>query len=104
MSRPRANHPDPLELLNRRWAPQILIRLLDGPQRFAQLAHDIPGVSRTMLSERLRELTAAGIITRHHEGDAHFPVSYSLTENNAELRTALRALQRWANTVRAKAS
>jgi DNA-binding HxlR family transcriptional regulator len=97
------SQPDPLELLDRRWAPQILIRLLDGPQRFAQLAADIPGVSRRMLTERLRELTAAGIVVRHHHAARPSSVTYTLSDNR-QLRTALRSLRAWAKTTTAKAS
>ena len=101
---PRANQPDPLELLDRRWAPQILIRLLDGPQHFARLASDIPGVSRRMLTERLRELNAAGIVTRHHDAGPPVQITYSLAEESHQLRKALLALRAWANTANTKAS
>jgi DNA-binding HxlR family transcriptional regulator len=93
MASPRSHNP--LELLDRRWAPQILIRLLDGPQRFAQLAVDIPGVSRRMLTERLRELTAAGII--HRQAGTAGSVTYALSDNR-QLRAALRSLRTWAET------
>jgi DNA-binding HxlR family transcriptional regulator len=98
------SHSNPLDLIDRRWAPQVLIRLLDGPQRFAQLANDIPGVSRRMLTERLRELTAAGIVDRHHHDGPPSTVTYTLNEDR-QLRSALRSLRTWAKiTTAAKAS
>ena len=94
----RLRQGDPLELLDRRWSPQVLVRLLDGPQRFAQLAADIPGVSRRMLTERLRDLEAAGIIVRHVDGGPPISVSYALAEEADDLEAALRALKAWAAT------
>src|SRR5215217_1927339 len=94
----RSSQPDPLGLLDRRWSPQVLVRLLDGPQRFVQLAADIPGVSRRMLTERLRELEAAGVVTRHVESGPPISVTYALAENAGELTAALRALRAWAAT------
>ena len=86
---------DPLELLDRRWSPQVLIRLLDGPQRFVQLAAEIPGVSRRMLTERLRELEAGGVVTRQVESGPPISVTYALSENTDELVAALRSLRAW---------
>ena len=98
---PRSPEPDRLELLDRRWSPQVLVRLLDGPQRFAQLAADIPGVSRRMLTERLRELEAAGVVVRTVDGGPPISVTYALAEPADGLSAALRALRAWAE---AKAS
>ena len=92
---PRPNEPDPLGLLDRRWSPQVLVRLLDGPQRFVQLAADIPG--RTLI-ERLRELEAAGVVMRHVESGPPISVTYALADDGGELTAALRALRAWATT------
>lgn len=92
---PPTRQPDPLELLDRRWSPQVLIRLLDGPQRFVQLASGIPGVSRRMLTERLRELEAGGVVTRHVESGPPISVTYALAQDAGELIDALRALRAW---------
>ncbi|MDQ4131569.1 MAG: helix-turn-helix transcriptional regulator [Actinomycetota bacterium] len=89
---------DPLELIDRRWSPQVLVRLLDGPQRFTDLVVDIPGLSRRMLTERLRELQAAGIVVRLEERGSAGAVSYALSEDAGELLEALRALRAWAAT------
>ena len=94
---PRQPQSDPLELIDRRWSPQVLVRLLDGPQRFAQLAADIPGVSRRMLTERLRELQAAGIVVRAVDSGPSASITYALADE-ADLHDALRALRAWAAT------
>jgi DNA-binding HxlR family transcriptional regulator len=95
---PHPPQPDPLDILDRRWSPQVLVRLLDGPQRFAQLAASIPGVSRRMLTERLRDLEAAGIVTRDVGHGPPITVTYTLAEDTGELFAALRALKAWAAT------
>ena len=95
---PHERQADPLELIDRRWSPQVLVRLLDGPQRFTQLAADIPGVSRRMLAERLRELQEARIVARDAERGPAGSTSYFLTEEARELLPALRALRAWATT------
>jgi DNA-binding HxlR family transcriptional regulator len=93
---PRQQQVDPLELIDRRWSPQVLVRLLDGPQRFTDLVADIPGLSRRMLTERLRELQAAGIVVRLDERGSAGALSYALSEEAGELLDALRALRAWA--------
>lgn len=95
---PRPTQADPLALLDRRWSPQVLVRLLEGPQRFVQLASDIPGVSRRMLTERLRELEAGGIVTRRVESGPPISVTYALAQNAGDLAAALRSLRAWAAT------
>lgn len=90
---PRHPQTDPLELIERRWSPQVLVRLLDGPERFSQLAADIPGVSRRMLAERLRKLEAAGLVVRLVDDGPPTTITYSLAEEPGDLLLALRSLR-----------
>jgi DNA-binding HxlR family transcriptional regulator len=84
-------------LLGKRWSGLIIVTLLGGPTRFSQIAHLVPGVSERMLSERLSELTQAGLITRVvHEGPP-VGVHYRLTPQGEALRPALAELERWGN-------
>ena len=76
----------------------MLVRLLDGPTRFVQLVDDIPGVSRRMLTERLRELESAGLVRRMVDAGYPTSVTYSLAEDSGDLLDALRALRAWAIT------
>lgn len=87
-----------MALFDRRWSPQVLVRLLEGPKRFVQLASDIPGVSRRMLAERLRELEAGGVVTRHVESGPPISVTYALAQDVGDLADALRALRAWSTT------
>ena len=85
-----------IELIGRRWAGAILIALAEGPHFFAELGAAIPGLSDRLLSRRLRELEAAGLVERsvHHGTPAR--VSYALTEKGRALEPALAELRSWA--------
>ncbi|AVW91639.1 helix-turn-helix domain-containing protein [Celeribacter baekdonensis] len=79
-----------LRLLAGRWTLYILWRLQDkGPQRFNALVKLIPGVSPKVLTERLRQLEAAGLVDRHYEPTVPPQVTYSLTEKAQDLRETL---------------
>jgi DNA-binding HxlR family transcriptional regulator len=53
-----------VELIGRRWTGAILRAMLFGVSRFSDLAATIPGISDRMLSERLKELEAEGLVLR----------------------------------------
>ena len=53
-----------LDLVGERWALLVVRELVLGPKRFTDLRAGIPGASPNVLSQRLRELDAAGVI-RH---------------------------------------
>ena len=81
-----------LEVVGARWALLIVERLLDGPQRYGDLQREL-GVPTNMLATRLRELEAAGVLTRLPL--RHNTRAYALTERGLALRDAVGALQRW---------
>ena len=85
-----------VELVGRRWAGAILYALSEHPHYFAELAQAVPGVSDRLLSQRLREFEAEGLVARKvHEGSPA-RVSYALTEKGRELEPALAELKSWA--------
>ena len=53
-----------VELVGKRWTGAILIVLMDGPLRFSEVKHLVPDLSDRLLSERLKELEAEGIVQR----------------------------------------
>ena len=60
-----------IELIGRRWAGAILWALAERPHYFAELTASVPGLSDRLLSRRLRELEAAGLVERSvHDGTA----------------------------------
>jgi DNA-binding HxlR family transcriptional regulator len=89
-----------IELVGRRWAGAILWALSDGAHYFADFAESVPGVSDRLLSRRLRELEAEGLVERSvHEGTPA-RVSYALTEKGRALVPALSELKSWARAWR----
>ena len=83
-------------LLGKRWSGVILGLLLQGPAHFAVLARTIPGISERMLSDRLAELTEAGIIEREVIPGPPLRVTYRLTEKGRALGPGLLKLAKWA--------
>ena len=53
-----------VEMLGKRWTGAIVSSLLGGPLRYSALAQGIPQISDRLLSMRLRELEAAGVVAR----------------------------------------
>ena len=85
-----------VELVGRRWAGAIIQALLGGRARYGALREAIPDISDRMLSERLRELEAEGIVTHHVAADIPVRVEYELTEKGRDLERALKAVAAWA--------
>ncbi|MCF6378008.1 helix-turn-helix transcriptional regulator [Nocardioides KLBMP 9356] len=81
-----------LGVVGSRWALLIVERLLDGPQRYGDLQRDL-GVPTNMLATRLRELEAAGVLTRLPL--KHNTRAYALTERGLALRESIDALGTW---------
>ncbi len=85
-----------VELVGRRWTGAILRVLMDGPMRFSAIAQSVPELSDRLLSERMKELEARGIVERTVHAGPPVRVEYSLSRMGRELEPALSELQRWA--------
>jgi len=82
-----------LRLLMGPWTTYILYTLGEhGPQRFGELKRRVSGVSAKMLTERLRSLEQAGLVTRHYEATIPPKVTYALAARGHELRGVLGTL------------
>ncbi len=79
-----------MDLLGRRWALRILWELRDGPVGARALRERCDGMSSSVLYDRLRELTEAGLLERTADE------AYALSPPGASLREALRPLDEWA--------
>jgi DNA-binding HxlR family transcriptional regulator len=53
-----------MELLGERWAMLVLRELAYGPRRFSELKTDLQGISANVLTQRLNELEARGLIRK----------------------------------------
>jgi DNA-binding HxlR family transcriptional regulator len=85
-----------VELVGRRWTGSILRALLAGPARYNEIRAGIPDLSDRMLSERLRELEAEGIVVRSVIPETPVRVEYELTEKGRALEKAIIAIAEWA--------
>ncbi len=83
------------ELLAERWTPIIVRNLLLGCTTFTQIAAGAPGLSRALLTKRLRELKKAGVIDVRPKPDGHGSV-YEVTQAGRELWRVLNAMGDWA--------
>ena len=87
-----------VELVGKRWTGAILFVLLDGPVRFSEVKRLVPDLSDRLLSERMKELEAEGIVERRVIDDTPPKVEYALTAKGQALEPAVRALKVWART------
>jgi DNA-binding HxlR family transcriptional regulator len=83
------------EILCSRWTTLVLRELLCGSTRFNDLRRGVPKMSPTLLSKRLKELQAAGVVTAVPK--ANGTVEYCLTEAGEELRPLIMGLGTWAH-------
>jgi DNA-binding HxlR family transcriptional regulator len=86
-----------VELLGKRWTGLILKVLLAGPQRFSEIADQIEGVSDRMISERLKEFEAEGLIERRVYPETPVRVEYRLTQKGQALDAVLEAIAAWSH-------
>ena len=82
--------------LGKRWNAVILGALSDRASGFRQLARDVPGISDSMLSDRLSDLAATGLIVRTVDEGPPVSVTYTLTERGRALMPALAQISAWA--------
>ncbi len=86
-----------IDIIGKRWTCLILRVLLAGPRRFGYIEDVVAGLSARMLSERLKELEACGIVERRVYPETPVRIEYMLTEKGRGLQRALDELQRWAD-------
>ncbi len=86
-----------VELIGRRWTGAIVEVLLQGgPMRFSEVAHAVPELSDRLLSERMKELEARGVVERRVLEGPPVRVEYELTRMGRSLEPALAELKAWA--------
>src|SRR6185369_10993450 len=78
-----------------RWALMIVRELVLGPKRFTDLRTGLPAASPNVLSQRLRELEAHGVVHKRKLPPPAASTVYELTEWGGELDSVLKALGRW---------
>lgn len=85
------------KFLGKRWNAVILGHMSHGPAGFRDLSRGIGGISDSVLSERLSDLAAGGLITRTVADGPPVTVTYQLTERGRALMPALDQIAQWAS-------
>ena len=90
------------EVLCRRWTMVLLRELVAGSSRFNDLRRGVPRMSPALLSRRLKELEAAGVVRRVASMREPGVSEYQLTEAGQDLRGVVEAIgfwgQRWVES------
>lgn len=84
------------ELIGKRWNPQVVRALQTGSARFGDIKGAIPQISDALLSDRLKELEAEGVVTRDVTPTTPVLIEYHLTERGRDLTKVVDELARWA--------
>ncbi|WP_375383586.1 winged helix-turn-helix transcriptional regulator [uncultured Sphingomonas sp.] len=103
------NTPEPvcgldvaLAVMGGKWKPLILYHLQGGPRRFGELKRRVMGISEKVLIQQLRELVAAGVLTRRDHQRVPPMVDYTMTPFGLTLAAALMPLCVWGSEHRAE--
>ncbi len=84
-----------LEVVGHKWTLLIVQDLTAGPRRFTEIQRSLARANPKMVTARLRELAAAGLVSRTSYAEVPPRVEYALTERGRALRPAIEALRRW---------
>lgn len=87
-----------VELVGRRWSGVIVRAMLAGAVRFTDIAAAVPGLSDRLLSERLKEFEAEGLVERSVYPETPVRIEYRLTDKGHALAPVVEALAEWAET------
>ena len=85
-----------MRVIGGKWKGSILWHLRDGPVRFGVLSRQLGGASRKMVSQRLREMEAHGLITRTVVTERPLAVHYEMTDFGRSSLRVLDELRSWA--------
>jgi len=83
------------EVLGARWTLLLLRELISGSTRFNDLRRGVPRMSPALLSKRLKELEAAGLVARTPVSGEPGAFNYRLTEAGRELKPVIEAIGCW---------
>jgi DNA-binding HxlR family transcriptional regulator len=79
-----------LDVIGDRWILLIVRELLEGPRRYNELLHGLPGIATNLLAQRLQDLVETGVVEQRPDH------TYALTEWGEGLRDVIHSLGRWA--------
>lgn len=90
------------DVIDGKWKPSILFYLETGTKRFGELRKRIPGLTKKMLTQHLRELERDQIIHRKVYAVVPPKVEYSLTRHGESLKPILKLMSAWGTKHRAR--
>ena len=74
----------------------VIYQLMNGPKRFCNIVSTI-GISGRVLSERLKDLEAEGIVKREVFPETPVRIEYSLTEKGLALKSLMKEIENWSH-------
>ena len=84
-----------LSVIGDRWTLQVIAGLLDGPQRFGELAEALDGIAPNVLTTRLRQLERDGLVVATPYSQRPMRLAYALSDAGHELSGAIALLSAW---------
>ena len=88
-----------MRIIGGKWTGSILWHLKDGPVRFNDLARMVGGASKKMITERLRQLEARGLVAREVMETSPVSVQYAITPLGATALGFLDELRQWSEAL-----
>jgi DNA-binding HxlR family transcriptional regulator len=85
-----------LELLEAKWAVDLIFLLASGIRRHARLVDNAPGLSKKVATATLRKLETDGLVERHVYAEMPVRVEYTLTPLGWRLTELLMSAYEWA--------
>lgn len=89
-------------IIGGKWKPLILFYLEGGTKRFGELRKLIPGMTKKMLTQHLRELERDGLVNRKVYAVVPPKVEYTLTRHGKSLKPILKLMSAWGTKHRAR--
>ena len=84
-----------LAIIGGKWKPALIFAILNGVNRFGALQRALPGITKQVLTQQLRELEAHGVLDRHAFAEIPPRVEYSLTDKGRTLLPIIDAKRLW---------
>ncbi|HEY4903470.1 MAG TPA: helix-turn-helix domain-containing protein [Candidatus Sulfotelmatobacter sp.] len=90
------------DVIGGKWKPSILFYLESGTKRFGELRKRIPGLTKKMLTQHLRDLERDQVVHRKVYAVVPPKVEYSLTRHGESLKPILKLMSAWGTKHRAR--
>ncbi|MDR2356294.1 MAG: helix-turn-helix transcriptional regulator [Clostridiales Family XIII bacterium] len=86
-----------VDIIGSKWKLLIIRDILTGPKRFGELRKSLDGISQKVLTDSLRAMEQAGILTRTVYPEVPSRVDYALSELGETMRPIIAAMESWGS-------